>query len=160
MDVVFIILAVLLIIVGIIGCFVPVLPGPPLAWLGLLLGFFSKYCHLNIFWLIFTFILAAGATVMDFILPGMITKVTKGSKAASIGSTIGVIIGLFIGPWGVIFGPFVGALLGELIHNKWKFGPALKAAWGAFLGFLAGIGIKLITVLQFLWIFIFSFIIG
>lgn len=159
-DILFIILAVVLIIIGIIGCFVPILPGPPLAWLGLLLGYFSSYCHLNLFWLIFTFLMAAGATVLDYMLPTMITKASNGGKGATWGCTIGLIIGLFIGPWGVIFGPFIGAFLGELFTTKFQFKRSIKAAWGAFLGFLAGIGIKLTTVIQFIWIFILSLIIG
>ena len=85
------------------------------------------------------------------------TNKIGGSKAATIGSTIGLIIGLFMGPAGIILGPFLGALVGELIHSKGAFFTSLKSAWGAFLGFLLGTGIKMIAVGFFIWIFIRSF---
>ena len=85
------------------------------------------------------------------------TKKSGGSKAATWGSTIGLIIGLFAGPLGIIAGPFVGALVGELIHTDWNYSIAFKSAWGAFLGFLCGTGMKMIVVVIFLWIYIVSF---
>ena len=85
------------------------------------------------------------------------TKKFGGSKAATTGSTIGLIIGFFVGPLGVILGPFFGALFGELIHNHGKWDGVFKAAWGAFVGFLTGTGLKMICVLCFIWYYIWSF---
>ena len=86
------------------------------------------------------------------------TKKFGGSKAAVTGSTIGLIAGFFIGPVGIILGPFLGALIGEMIHNKGESDGTLKAAFGAFMGFLTGTGIKMICVLLFIWYYIVSFI--
>ena len=146
-----------LLVVGFIGTFVPVLPGAPLAWLGLLAAFFSEYCKISISGLIISGFFAALVSVLDNFLPVFMTKKFGGSKTATTGSTIGLIIGFFVGPLGMIFGPFVGALIGELIHNNGNSQGVLKAATGAFVGFLAGTGIKMVCVLCFVWYFIVSF---
>ena len=87
-------------------------------------------------------------TIMDYVVPSLSTKKHGGSKAGVWGCNIGLIIsivGLPFGPQGiigVIFWPFVGALVGELLGGK-KSREALRAAWGAFVGFLCGTGLKL-----------------
>lgn len=154
MDVGFIVLGAVLLLIGIIGCIVPMLPGPPLAWAGLLLGYFSSYTEYGIIFLLVTGTIAVIVQILDTFLPALMTKKTNGSKAASRGATVGIIVGLFMGPFGVILGPFLGALIGELIHNSEDFNSALKVAWGSFLGFLCGTGLKLITVISFIWIFV------
>ncbi|MCR5061894.1 MAG: DUF456 domain-containing protein [Treponema sp.] len=151
------IIAGILILVGFIGTFVPVLPGAPLAWAGLLAAYFSSYCDISITALIITGIFAIAVSVLDNILPILMTKKFGGSKAATTGATIGLIIGFFIGPVGIIAGPFFGALIGEMIHKEGKTEGVFKAAFGAFMGFLTGTGIKMICVLFFAWYYIASF---
>ncbi|MCQ2591173.1 MAG: DUF456 domain-containing protein [Treponema sp.] len=157
LSVLFSILGGVLLIVGFLGTFVPVLPGAPLAWAGLLVSFFSSYNEISILCLVITGIFAVAVSILDNIFPIYMTNKTGGSKAATTGSTVGLIIGFFAGPPGVILGPFLGALIGELINTNGDFKISLKAAWGAFLGFLLGTGLKMITVMVFIWIFIISF---
>lgn len=152
------IVAGLLLFVGFIGTFVPVLPGAPLAWGGLLAAFFSDYCEVSIAALIVSGIFAIIVSVLDNILPVTMTKKFGGSKAAVTGSTIGLIAGFFIGPVGIMLGPLIGAFIGEFIHNKGKkIEGDGKAAFGAFVGFLTGTGLKMICVLCFIWYYIASF---
>lgn len=155
-DIIFLVIAIILLIVGFFGTFVPVLPGAPLAWAGLLAGFFSSYTSLSLLTLAVTGTFAILVSVLDNIFPVLLTKKFDGSKAATRGSTIGLIIGFFTGPWGIILGPFCGALIGELIHDSTNFKKALSVAWGAFLGFICGTGMKMITVLAFVWVFVIS----
>ena len=147
----------LLLLIGLIGAFVPVLPGPPLAWAGLLLSFFSKYNNISIAALIITGIIAVIVTVLDNVFPVLMTKKGGGSKAATTGSTIGLIVGFFLGPVGLILGPFLGAFIGELISSHGNMDTAFKSAWAAFMGFLCGTGAKLVVVLVYIWIYIASF---
>ncbi|MCQ2595879.1 MAG: DUF456 domain-containing protein, partial [Treponemataceae bacterium] len=147
----------LLLFVGFLGTFVPVIPGAPLAWAGLLLAFFSKFCEISVTTLIICAVAAVLVSILDNIFPVLSTKKSGGSKAGTIGSTIGLIVGLFIGPWGIIIGPFAGAFIGELIHDSRNTSQALKAAWGAFCGFLMGTGVKMATVIVFIIIFFKSF---
>lgn len=151
------IIAGLILIVGFLGTFIPVLPGAPLAWFGLLICYFSVYNEISVLCLIITAVFAVAVSILDNIIPVYMTNKSGGSKAATRGSTIGLIVGFFAGPFGVIFFPFLGALIGELIHTEGNFSVSLKSAWGAFLGFLLGTGLKMATVITFIWIFIRSF---
>ena len=157
LSIFFTVLAAIFLILGFLGTFIPVLPGAPLAWVGLLLGYFSSLNEISILCLVITGVVAVAVSIFDNFLPVIMTNKIGESKAATIGSTIGLIIGLFAGPAGIILGPFLGALAGELIHSKGEFLTSLKSAWGAFLGFLLGTGIKMIAVGFFIWIFIRSF---
>ncbi len=135
----------ILIILGVIGSVLPVLPGPFLSFAGItILYFLEKSIGLS-----FVFIFAAImvlVTIMDYIIPIYGTKRFHGSRYGIWGSTIGVFAGFFYPPFGFIVGPFIGAFLGEILSGKGIRG-SLKAALGSFIGFLAGTGLKLIYAL-------------
>ncbi|MDT0605813.1 DUF456 domain-containing protein [Croceitalea rosinachiae] len=157
MDIVLLVIGFILMLIGILGSFLPVLPGPPISWIGLLLLYLTKAVPDNWWFLGITLFFAVLITVMDYIIPAMGTKKFGGSKAGMIGTVIGLLVAIFLpvlGPLGIIIWPFVGALVGEL-SNKADQKTALKAAFGSFLGFLTGTFMKfLITVIYaglFLW---------
>lgn len=138
MDGILLILGLLLMIAGIVGSFLPVLPGPPMSWLGLLLLYFTEAVPFNYWILGVTFVLTVIITILDFVIPAQGTKKFGGSKYGIWGTNIGLVIGIFAPiPFGFIIGPFVGALIGELIYNSTDHKRAWKAATGSFLGFLA-----------------------
>lgn len=154
MDIFLIILAAFLMILGILGSFLPILPGPLTSWVGLLVFHLTDLIPMNWTFLISTFIIALAIWILDYIIPALGTKRFGGSRAGMIGTSIGLVIGLFSPiPGGIIIGPFLGALMGELI-NKSTFDKALKAAFGSFLGFLASTFIKFMVALVFLGLFI------
>ncbi|WP_204344146.1 DUF456 domain-containing protein [Psychroserpens algicola] len=157
MDIFLVILAAFLMILGIIGSFLPVLPGPLTSWVGLLVFHLADVVPMNWTFLIITFIFALGIWILDYIIPAMGTKRFGGTKAGMIGTSVGLIIGLLSPiPGGIIIGPFFGALIGELI-NKSEFDKALKAAFGSFLGFVASTFIKFIVAMVFLGFYIVKF---
>jgi uncharacterized protein len=141
-DYLLLILGIVFIIIGIIGCLVPILPGPPLSFLGLISLHISRFGHFPNTTLIILGIIAVIVTVLDYIVPVWGTKKFGGSKYGTRGATVGLIIGLFLGPVGIIIGPFIGAFVGELIFKD-NMNYAIKASFGSLLGFLAGIGLKL-----------------
>jgi len=154
MDIFLTILAAFFIILGVIGSFLPVLPGPLTSWIGLLIFHLTDVVPMNWIFLIITLIVAITIWILDYIIPAMGTKRFGGSRAGMIGTSLGLIIGLLSPiPGGIIIGPFIGALVGELL-NKSEFDKALKAAFGSFLGFLASTFIKFIIALVFLGLFI------
>ncbi len=143
MDIFLYIVAGILILVGLIGCVVPGLPGIPLSYLGLVcMHITDKYQYSWQFLLIWLAIVVV-ISVLDFVIPAWGTKKFGGTKAGAWGATIGVFAGLFFSPWGIIIGPFVGAALGELIANRNNTN-VFKAAFGSFIGILSGTVLKLI----------------
>ena len=152
----FAVLAGFLLFLGLIGTVLPVLPGPPIAWAGLLAAHFSVYSQIETWILVATGIAAIFVTVMDNIFPSLMTKKAGGSKAATLGCTVGLVVGFFLTPIFILIGPFIGALIGELIHDSSNTKKAFKAALGAFTGFLLGTGIKIFTVGCFIWLFVWS----
>ena len=152
MEIVLLILVFVLLVTGILGAVIPALPGPPLSYLGLLLLQWSGHGHFSrTFFLVWAGIIVF-ITVMDYILPSLLTKQFGGSRAATIGSVVGLLAGIFIlPPWGMIAGPFLGAYIGELIHNNANGAKAFKVALGAFLAFIVGSGAKLIASLMMLF---------
>ena len=152
----FAILGGALLLAGLIGTFLPLLPGPPIAWAGLVAAHFSVYCNLDVWILVATGIAMAAVTAIDYIFPSIITKKSGGSEAATWGCNIGLAVSFFLGPVFILIGPFLGAFIGEMIHDSSDKNKALKAAIGAFKGFLLGTGLKAITVMCFIWIFLWS----
>jgi len=144
MDIIWNIMAALLILVGIIGCFLPVIPGPSLGYLGLLsLQLRENPPFETTFLLIWAGIILA-VTAMDYVIQPLATKKFGGSNQGIWGSTIGLVLGIFFPPFGIILGPLIGALLGEIWGGK-NLNQAIKPAMGSFIGFLAGTAIKLIV---------------
>ena len=151
------IVAALLMILGLVGSFLPVLPGPLTSWVGLLVFHFADVVPMNWTFLIITFIIAFGIWILDYIIPALGTKKFGGTRAGMIGTSIGLLVGLFSPiPGGIIIGPFVGALIGELIYKS-DFDKAFKAAFGSFIGFVASTFIKFTVALIFLGLFISKF---
>ncbi len=144
MDLLLVVVGLIFILLGIAGCILPVIPGPPLAYVGLLFMHWTKFANFSSNFLILWALVAIAVTVLDYIVPVWGTKKFGGTKYGTWGSMIGLILGLFLGPIGIIAGPFVGALLGELIGGR-NSNEAMKAATGSFIGFLLGSGIKLIA---------------
>jgi uncharacterized protein YqgC (DUF456 family) len=141
-DYLLLILGIILMVIGIIGCLVPVLPGPPFSFLGLILLHLSRFGQFTTPTLVTLGIITVVVTVVDYIVPVWGTKRFGGSKYGTRGATVGLIIGFFLGPLGIILGPLIGAFVGEMIFKD-DMAYAFKAGFGSLLGFLTGIGLKL-----------------
>lgn len=154
-DPVFVIIASLLMVVGAIGTVAPVLPGVPLCWVGLLMLKFAPSIQNNISWtaIVVLGVLTVVVTVLDNILPVWATRKMGGGKRVVWGASIGLLLGFFWGPLGIIFGPFMGAFVGGLLSGS-EVQKALKHATGAFIGYIFGLILKVITVGMILFFFI------
>jgi uncharacterized protein YqgC (DUF456 family) len=154
MDILLIIVGLFLMLVGIFGSILPVLPGVPVSWLGLLVFHLAPSIPFNWTFIIITGVIAVTLYVLDYIIPAMGTKHFGGSKAGAWGTTIGLIVGIFAPiPFGILIGPFAGALIGELAFNRTKGKKAFKAAIGSFIGFLASTFIKFLATVVYLGLF-------
>jgi hypothetical protein len=143
-DIFLLVIAFLFLIIGIIGCIVPGLPGTPIAYAGLWIAQATDRVDFSWQMLLVWGIVTIVISVLDYVVPAWGTKRFGGTKWGVWGSTIGVFVGLFFGAVGVILGPLVGAIIGELIAGK-ELPAALKAGWGSFIGILFGTIIKLIA---------------
>lgn len=141
-DYVLLVSGIILMILGIIGCLVPVLPGPPFSFLGIILLHLSRFGQFQSTTLVIFAAIAIGVSILDYVVPIWGTRKFGGSKYGARGATVGLVIGFFLGPAGIILGPLIGAFVGEMIFRD-DINYALKAGFGSLLGFLAGIGLKL-----------------
>jgi uncharacterized protein len=141
-DYILLILGIIFMIIGIIGCLVPVLPGPPISFIGLLFLHWSRFGQFSKSTLVILGAIAVIVTVLDYIVPVWGTKKFGGSKYGTKGATVGLVIGFFLGPLGIILGPLIGAFIGEMIFKD-DMSYAFKAGFGSLLGFLTSIGLKL-----------------
>ncbi|MGM0674978.1 MAG: DUF456 domain-containing protein [Spirochaetota bacterium] len=134
------------VIVGLIGCVVPVLPGPIVSYLALVLislaGGWDLY---SVATLIILAVLAVGTTVMDSALPAMSSRKAGAGRAGVWGSILGMLIGtIFFPPFGMIIGAFLGALVFEIVFNPENRAP-LKAAMGVFKGTVLATLLKIVA---------------
>jgi len=144
MDILLIILGFVCVAVGILGCFLPIIPGPPISYFALLLVHWTERAQLENNTLLLWAAVTIGVTALDYVVPMWGTKKFGGTKRGVWGSTIGLVVGLFFAPLGIIIGPFIGAFLGEMSASP-DTKKALKSAFGSFLGFLIGTLFKLIA---------------
>lgn len=152
METILIILGGLLIVAGFLGSFFPVLPGPPVSYLGLLLLQFTSSAPFSVQFFIIWALIIIVILVLDNVIPTMGAKKYGGSPYGVWGSILGLIAGFFFPPMGIIVGPIAGAFLGELVGGKTS-DQAFRAAWGSFLGFMAGTLLKVIASGMMGWYF-------
>lgn len=146
------ILAGLLLLIGFVGCVVPVLPGPIIGYCGLLALVPTEKCPSPLV-LVTMGLVVAAVTVADYVVPAIGAKKFDCSRWGTVGCFVGTIVGLFFMPIGILLGPFLGAFLGELIAMK-PIGVALKGGLGAFLGFLSGVFLKLLACVAMSVVFV------
>ncbi len=153
MDYILIGVGIVMMISGILGGILPVLPGPPLSYIGLLLLHFTERYQFSPRFLIIWAFITVLVFLLDYVIPAWGTRRYGGSKRGVWGSVIGLIVGLFFfPPFGIIIGPFVGAVLGEFSSGK-DSGSAFRSGFGSFVGLLAGTLLKLIASGLMAWHF-------
>lgn len=157
METAIIVLAIVAGVLGIAGSILPGLPGTPVSWVGMLLlyvwgtGVNAVGAPMSLHTLIIWGVVTVTVSVFDYVVPMFFTKLTGGSKYAERGALIGLLAGILLTPVGMISGSFLGAFLAEVYWGKKSGWAALKAAFGSFLGFIAGTGVKTIASVLIFW---------
>ena len=152
--VVFWILAAALVLAGLAGLVLPAIPGAPLIFAGLVVAAWAEdFVHVG-FWTIAILALLALLTYgVDFWATMFGAKRFGASRRAVIGAIIGCVAGIFLGFPGVIFGPFIGAVVGELLAQK-NLPQATWAGIGATIGLVLGAALKLAMAFAMIGVFV------
>lgn len=146
-------------VVGIVGAILPVLPGAPLTFGALILAKIFHFSEIHWGILILFGILTLLGIVMDYLIPILTTKKMGGSKYGIWGMIIGLIIGIIFSPFGfvsLIISPFLGAFLGELLYDYKNQKRAFRAALGSLLGYALTSSYGLILSLTMTVVFLFT----
>ena len=149
MDVLIYVFSFLLLVGGISGCVLPVLPGAPLGYAGLLLLHFTGRADFSTTQLVTWLIIVVVLQIVDFITPLLGSKYTGGTEFGNRGCVAGTLVGMFFLPWGIIVGPFIGAVAGEMLGGS-DLPHAIRAGIGTLIGFLFGILVKVVVCFYFL----------
>lgn len=153
MDIFFIGLSIICLVVGLLGCILPMLPGPPLAYVGLLLLHATEYAQFSSTQLWSCLFAVIVVQILDYITPILGSKYSGGTKWGNWGCVIGTIMGVFFLPLGIIIGPFIGAIAGELLGGR-GLSQAMKAGLGSLVGFLLGTVVKLLLCGYLIYLFL------
>jgi len=141
-------------LVGIVGSFLPVMPGLPISWLGILILYFVPEIDLSSQLLWITFGVSLLIFALEYLIPLFGIKKFGGSKYGVYGAGIGLVVGLFTPiPLSALVFPFLGAYVAEVTFSKMESKQALRAAFGSFIGFLASTFIEVVAAIIFAFIF-------
>ncbi len=157
-----IIVAILLVVIGIAGTVLPMLPGVPLVFAGLLLAaWHGGFDQVSILTMVIIGVIAAVAWAVDFFASVVTAKKAGASKYALWGAGIGAVLGIAGGIVGLIVGPAIGAIIGELIAHKNTSKEATTKATtvgiAAGLGFVLALAIKIVLALTMLAVFAYAY---
>lgn len=138
-------IAILISLLGLVGCILPIIPGPPFSFIALLIMQTTRFGELTKTTLFVLGAITIAITLLDYIIPAWTTRKFGGSRRGAIGATLGLVAGIILlPPVGVIIGPFIGAFMGEITGGASQ-SKATKAAIGSFIGFILGTGAKFAT---------------
>ena len=152
-----IIVAILLVVIGISGIVLPLLPGVPLVFAGLLLAAsIDGFAKVSILTMVIIGVIALLAWVVDFVSSMVTAKKAGASKQAMWGAGIGALLGILGGIPGLIIGPAIGAIIGELIAHK-DTSRATTVGIAAGLGFVLALVVKIVLTLTMLAIFAYAY---
>ena len=153
MELLWIIIGALLIIFGLIGSFLPVIPGLPFSFVGLLMLQLTSNPPFSVMFFVYWALIVVVVMSLESIIPAAGAKRFGGSREGIIGCLLGALIGLFFfPPFGIVIGPMIGAFAGEIYSGK-QSDQALRAAFGSFVGFFVGTVIKVATALVMAYYF-------
>jgi len=157
MDLFLIIISSLLIILGMVGSFMPIIPGPLTSWFGLFIFNLIPTAEIDSTILVITLIIAIIIFILDNLIPIYGSKYFGATKYGIIGASIGLVVGILSPiPFGILIGPIFGALIGELMFNN-DLKKSIKSSIGVLIGFVASSLIKFVTCIAYLMIYLMQF---
>lgn len=153
-----VLLSLALLIIGLLGTFLPVLPGLLLSLCGLLIYKFGTDASLSMNYVWIFSLLTVVAVILNYVIPARTTRKYGGTRWGSVGSVIGTFVGLlFIPiPFGFLIGMFLGVFVGELLHDRKDTKKAMRSMKGALIGFFYGTGFNFVVALAMLFVVVYD----
>ncbi len=150
--------SIVLLVLGILGTFLPVLPGLLLSLAGVLIYKFGTDAPLSMVYIWIFVILTIISTILNYVIPARTNRKYGGTRWGSVGSVLGTIGGMFFipVPFGFLIGMFLGVFLGELLHDATDKKKAWNSTKGAFIGFLYGTGFNFMVGLAMFLVVLFD----
>jgi uncharacterized protein YqgC (DUF456 family) len=149
-DLLWTVIAFALLLAGLLGCLIPLLPGPPLSYAGLLVLQLREEPPFTPGFLLWWLLMVVVVQVLDYFFPLLATRKFGGTRYGVWGCALGLVAGFWLGPAGIVAGPFLGALVGEWLYSQ-NANQAFRAALGSFLGFVFSTVLKLIASALMIW---------
>lgn len=147
------IICIILLVLGIIGTFLPVLPGLVLSLGGLLIYKYGTDSDMSMIYIWAFVFLTIASAILNYVIPAKTNRKYGGTRWGSIGSVVGTIVGIFIPiPLGFLIGMFAGVFIGEMLHDSKDMNKALRSTKGAFIGFIYGTGFSLVVGIAMLMV--------
>lgn len=147
------VLAAVLVLVGLAGTILPMLPGIPLMLLGMLIAAWADdFARITWVTLVILGVLTVLSIVIELAAAALGARRVGASREAIIGAAVGTLLGFFLGLPGLILGPFVGALAGEMLARR-DAARAVAVGIGAWMGFIVGSIAKLAVAFAMLGVF-------
>jgi uncharacterized protein YqgC (DUF456 family) len=141
-------------VIGLAGLLLPIIPGAPILFLGLLFGAWAEnFRYIGVWTLLILAGMAALTYVVEFAASILGVKKFGGSRQAMVGAAVGGVVGLFLGIPGVLLGPFVGAVIGELSQQR-SLDQASRAGFGTVVGLAIGVAGKLAIGIAMVGLFV------
>ncbi len=142
-----ILVCIILLLLGIVGTILPVLPGLLLSLCGLLIYKFGTNSELSMVYIWIFAGLTLLSVFLNYIIPAKTNRKYGGTKWGSIGSIVGTFAGMFLIPipFGFLIGMFLGVFIGELLHDASDSKKAFNSMKGAFIGFVLGTGFNFLV---------------
>lgn len=150
--------SIVLLVLGILGTFLPILPGLLLSLCGLLIYKFGTNADLSMAYIWIFSALTAVSIVLNYVIPAKTTRKYGGTRWGSVGSVVGTLAGMFFIPlpFGFLIGMFLGVFIGELLHDASDKKKAWNSTKGAFIGFIYGTGFNFIVALAMFLVVLFD----
>ena len=143
-DMIWIILAAVFMLLGLLGCIIPVVPGPPLSYFGLLILQLKSNPPFSLKFMLFMAIITIFVTIIDYLVPFWSSKKVGAGKWGVRGAMIGLLFSFFFfPPFSIFIFTMIGAFAGEIMAGKNSI-LALKASIGVFMGFMFGTILKVV----------------
>ena len=153
------IIGIALVIIGLVGTVLPALPGAMLIVAGLVVAAWADgFAKVGVLTLVIIGVIGAASYLVDFAAAALGAKKFGASTRAMVGAGLGTLLGLFLGLPGIIIGPFLGAVIGELTVQR-DIAKVSKAGLAAWIGFLAGMAVKVGMAFLMIGIFLLALVV-